>query len=119
MQTVDRAEAETVEARDGVFLTQLAAGERMSVQHYHFAAGANVPAHAHDHEQVGIVTRGALTFTVPDADDGPAEYVVAAGETYAVPGGEVHACENEGDVPAEGVDVFSPPRREARPWESD
>lgn len=105
METVDLSEREAVEAVDGVHLAQLAAGEEMSIQHFHVEPGAEVPEHSHPHEQVGYVYNGALTFIV----DGE-ELVVTADESYAIPGGEPHAAVNRGDDPVDGIDVFSPPR---------
>ena len=105
MEEVPHASRETVEAVDGVHLTQLAVGERMSVQHFHFEPGADVPEHSHPHEQVGFVASGTLTFTV----DGE-EYVVGSGDSYSIPGGEPHAARNDGSDPVSGIDVFSPPR---------
>ena len=105
METMAPADGETVEAVEGVHLTQLAADERMSVQHFHIESGATVPEHSHHHEQAGFVAGGALTFSV----DGETN-VVGTGEAVVIPGGEPHAAENRGDVPVRGVDVFSPPR---------
>lgn len=110
MQTVDRSERDVVEAVEGVFLAQLAAGDRMSVQHFHVEPGAAVPEHSHPHEQSGFVYEGELTFQV----DGE-ELVVGAGESYVIPGDEPHAAVNRGDEPVDGVDVFAPPR-ENPPW---
>ena len=105
MEEVPQAASETVEVVDGVHLTQLAAGERMSVQHFHIEAGATVPEHSHPHEQVGFVASGTVTFTV----DGE-EYVIGPDDSYVVRSEEVHLVENRGDEPVSGVDVFSPPR---------
>ncbi|WP_255148729.1 cupin domain-containing protein [Halorarius halobius] len=96
--------AET-EAISGIHLAQLAAGERVSVQHFRVDPGATVPEHDHHHEQAGFVYEGALTFRT----DGE-ETVVRAGDSYVLAGGEPHAAENRGDVPARGIDVFGPPR---------
>lgn len=106
MHAVDRAVRETVEPVEGVHLTQLAAGERMSVQQFHIEPGARIPIHDHPHEQIGYVHDGALTLL--DADE--TTLTITTGESYAIPGGERHAAENRGDVPVAGVDVFSPPR---------
>lgn len=96
---------ESTEAVPGVHLTQGAAGEKASVQRFSIEPGAEVPEHDHPHEQVGTVTSGVLTFFL----DGET-LRVGAGDTFAIPGGEPHAAANEGDVPVEGFDVFSPPR---------
>jgi quercetin dioxygenase-like cupin family protein len=105
MDHVPRGAVDAVEAVPGVHLSQLAAGEAMSVQGFFIEPDAVVPAHSHHHEQAGYVASGTLTFTVEGET-----YDVAAGETYVVPGDAEHAAENRGDVPVEGVDVFSPPR---------
>ena len=105
MQSMAPADGETVEVVDGVHLTQLAAGEHMSVQHFHIEPGATVPKHSHHHEQAGLVVKGTLTFVV-DGED----HVISPGESYVIPGDEAHSAENHADVPVDGVDVFSPPR---------
>lgn len=108
MEEVPQAANETIEVVDGVYLTQLAVGERMSVQHFHIDTGAVVPEHSHDHEQVGFVARGTFTFEV-NGD----EYVIGPGDSYVIPPGEPHRAENRTDEPVTGIDVFSPPRSDA------
>jgi len=98
-------EAEMVEAVPDVHLSQLAAGEKTSVQGYVIDAGASVPEHSHPHEQAGYAWRGEAVFII----DGE-EHVVSAGDSYVIPGDETHRVENRGDEPFEGVDIFSPPR---------
>ena len=105
MQVVPKDAEESTEAVEGVHLSMLAGAERMNVQHFDIEPGATVPEHSHEHEQTGYVTQGTLTFLV----DGE-EFEVSAGDSYAIPGDELHAAENRGDVPVEGLDVFSPPR---------
>lgn len=105
MEVRPDADDAAVEAVDGVHLTQGAAGDETSIQRFVIDPGAAVPEHDHPHEQVGTVTSGVLTFFV----DGET-LRVGPGDTFAIPGGEPHAAANEGDVPVEGVDVFSPPR---------
>jgi len=105
MDSMAPADGHTVEAVEGVHLTPLVVGERMSVQHFHIESGARVPAHSHEHEQVGLVTDGTLTFS----SEGE-EAVISSGESYVIPGGAEHAAENDGDIPVHGVDVFAPPR---------
>jgi quercetin dioxygenase-like cupin family protein len=105
MDVVPDADVEAVEAVDDVFLTQGAVGEDTSIQHFVIEPGAEVPEHDHHHEQIGVITEGALTFVV----DGE-ELVVGAGDTYVIPGGEPHAARNDGDEAVVGYDIFSPPR---------
>ncbi|MFB6195904.1 MAG: cupin domain-containing protein [Haloplanus sp.] len=105
MEISSTDDVDAVEAVPDVHLSQLAAGERMSVQGYTIDAGATVPEHSHPHEQAGFATRGRAVFLVGDE-----ERIVEAGDAYVIPGDEPHAVENRGDEPFEGVDVFSPPR---------
>jgi quercetin dioxygenase-like cupin family protein len=105
MERVSHGSAESVEAVPDVHIARLAAAESMSVQGFRIEPGATVPEHAHHQEQAGYVTRGELTFLLEDG-----EVVVGPGDSYVLAGEEVHAVENRGDEPAEGVDVFSPPR---------
>lgn len=105
MESKAPADGETVEVVEGVHLTQLVAGDRLSVQHFHVEPGASIPEHSHEHEQAGYVARGTLTFAV----DGET-HVIGAGESYVLAGGEPHAAANRGEDSVSGVDVFSPPR---------
>ena len=105
MQVVPKDAEESTEAVEGVHLSLLAGADEMNVQHFFIEPGAEVPEHSHDNEQTGYITQGTLTFFV----DGE-ELDVSAGDSYAIPGDEPHAAENRGEVPVEGVDIFSPPR---------
>ena len=106
MDTVTQSDSETVELSEGVFLTQMAIGDRMSIQHLRMEPGSRVPEHDHPHEQLGYVTRGTQTFVL----EGGEAVDVGEGESYAIPGDEIHAAENRGDGVMEAVDIFSPPR---------
>ncbi|SDM58113.1 Cupin domain protein [Halogranum gelatinilyticum] len=112
MERVTHDDVDTVAAIEGVHLTQMAAGEKMSVQEFVIDPGAAVEKHDHPHEQTGYIVEGTLTFVV----DGEEEIVVGPGDSYVIPGEEPHAAENRGDETVVGVDIFSPPRTNA-PWE--
>lgn len=58
MDVLPDADVEAVEAVDGVFLTQGAAGDETSIQRFVIDPGAEVPEHDHPHEQVGVITEG-------------------------------------------------------------
>lgn len=105
MERVGLSDRETVEAVEQVHLTQLAVGDRTSIQGFEIEAGATVPEHSHPHEQTGFVYEGELTFLV-DGEPIP----VAVGESFTIPGDEPHAAENRGESDVRGVDVFAPPR---------
>jgi len=105
MDVLPDADVEAVEAIDGVFLRQGAAGDETSIQRFVLDPGAAVPEHDHPHEQAGVITEGALTFVVDGEDR-----VVEAGDTYVIPGNEPHAARNDTDERVVGYDIFSPPR---------
>lgn len=105
MDEVPRVSRDTIEAVEGVHLTPLAAGERMSAQHFHVEPGAVVPEHSHPHEQIGYVVRGSLTFAAAGS-----EFVVGAGDSFCIPPEEPHEARNLTEEPVAGLDVFSPPR---------
>ena len=113
MDVVGSDDSAAPEVLDGVELAQLAAGERMSVQHFDIGPGAVVGEHSHEHEQAGYLFEGELVFTV-EGD----EHRVEAGDSYAIPGEAVHAAENRGDEAAVGIEIFSPPRTDP-PWADD
>lgn len=106
MDVTSTDQSRTVEVEEGVHLTQLAAGESMSIQHLLIEPGGRVPEHHHYHEQVGFVVRGEQTFVL---EDGGA-ITVGPGESYWLRGNEIHAAENRGEDVLEAIDVFSPPR---------
>jgi quercetin dioxygenase-like cupin family protein len=105
MEVVPHSARETVEAVEGVHLTQLAVGERSSVQFFHLEPDAVVPEHSHEHEQVGYITGGSGVFIVEGE-----EYPVSPGDSYHLASNEPHSLENIGDDPLDGIDVFTPPR---------
>ncbi len=96
-----------VEAAPGVQRRVLSCGKQVMVVQFRIAAGAEVPAHTHPHEQVGHVVAGRMQFRIGDEvrDLGP-------GEGYSVPGGVVHGAMGVTDVIA--VDSFNPVREDYR-----
>lgn len=70
-------------------------------------AGAEVPEHAHPHEQVVNVLEGELALTVAGE-----EHVLHAGDVVAIPGGVRHAARALGA--SRVLDVFSPVREDYR-----
>lgn len=88
---------------------RLVTGERMTLAHLRLDAGARVPMHAHDNEQLSWVVEGALRFVVGAGEAGE-EVFVGAGEVLHLPGGVPHSAEAVEDTLA--VDVFSPPRHD-------
>jgi quercetin dioxygenase-like cupin family protein len=80
-------------------------GERTLLSEVTFAADGIVPTHAHPHEQIGYVVRGAIEFTIGDR-----VVVLRAGDGYVIPGGVPHSCRAFEDSVA--IDIFSPVREE-------
>jgi quercetin dioxygenase-like cupin family protein len=112
MEVVPHSARETVEAVEGVHLTQLAVGERASVQFFHLEPGAVVPTHSHEHEQVGYITGGSGVFVVGEDED-PREgeaFPVSAGDSYHLESEEPHSLVNDTEESLDGIDVFAPPR---------
>ena len=105
MERIGLSDRDSAEPVEDVHLTALAAGEEMSLQEFEIEPGAAVPEHDHPHQQLGFIYEGELTFHSEDDT-----ITVGPGDSYSIPGEEPHAVENNGDVPARGIDIFSPPR---------
>lgn len=114
MDTLHPDAEATVAVAEGVHLTQLVVGDRMSVQHVRMEPGAEVPIHSHHHEQLGFVSLGTLTFRFEDGGEVPVE----PGGSYVLEGDEPHGAVNDGDETVLAVDVFSPPRPNPD-WQDD
>lgn len=113
--SVDRIsefEREPDEVVDGVYLSDLAAGERICMTYWLVEPGATLPTHRHHNEQIGYVIDGRLTAIVEGE-----EYGLEPGDSYVFSSGECHGAENRGDEPAVGVGILSPPRTEPR-WDA-
>ena len=106
MDVVQSDPDEEVEVEPGVYLSQLVAGEEMSIQHLRMEPGTRIPEHSHHHEQVGFVYQGEQTFVL----EGGEAVTVDTGGSYHLKSHEVHAAENRGDDELLAIDVFSPPR---------
>jgi quercetin dioxygenase-like cupin family protein len=82
--------------------------EAMTFAWWRVDAGAEVPEHAHPHEQVVNVLEGALSLTV----DGK-EMLLRAGDVVTIPGGVRHAARGLAGG-CRVLDVFSPVREDYR-----
>lgn len=107
MIRVTEDDREPREVADGVYLSDLAAGEQASMKFWRVEPGATLPTHRHRNEQIGYVISGTLTAVVEGE-----ERALTPGDSYAFPGDELHGAENRGDEPAVGIGVLSPPRGE-------
>jgi unsaturated pyranuronate lyase len=83
-------------------------GEGAMLNLIDFGPGAVVPAHSHEHEQLGIVLRGMQALVV----DGVA-HELGPLEGYVLPGGVEHSayCGPEGALV---IDIFRPVREDYR-----
>ena len=84
-------------------------GEQLTVAAVDLEPNVHVPEHRHVNEQVGFVTRGAVTMTV-----GGESRELGVGETYVIPSDIPHAAV-AGPEGATVADVFAPPRED---WEA-
>ena len=85
-------------------LSRAVHGERITMAVVELAPHSVVPEHHHPNEQLGVVLKGSMTFTI----DGERREL-AAGDTYNIPGNVRHAV-TTGPNGAVVVDVFSPIR---------
>lgn len=81
-------------------------GARMMANWVRIEPGAEVPDHAHPHEQLGLVLEGEIEMTIGDETR-----TVGSGSAYVVPGGVRHAGVG-GPAGCLVLDVFSPPRED-------
>jgi quercetin dioxygenase-like cupin family protein len=80
---------------DGVMLT-----------FFTFAPGSIVPKHSHSNEQITLVTRGAMEFTLGEETN-----VLRAGDGVCIPPDVEHTAVVL-DEPTEAIDAWSPPRND-------
>lgn len=83
-------------------------GERSTLAIVELDAGSVVPEHSHDHEQLGLVLQGTLTFRVGDETR-----TLEAGGTWRIPSSVPHEV-RVGPEGAVVVDVFAPAREDWR-----
>jgi len=87
----------------------VAQGEQLSAVLYSLAAGAVVPAHAHESEEFGQVLAGSLELDVAGRTT-----VLTAGEGFLIPGAVPHAA-RAGDDGCELLECYAPPRTPVPP----
>ena len=86
-------------------------GKEMTLAVVELAPGSVVAEHRHPNEQLGIVLRGSLTFTI-----GGERRTVGPGDTYNIPAGVPHDAIT-GPEGAVAVDVFAPVRADWKQYE--
>jgi quercetin dioxygenase-like cupin family protein len=83
-------------------------GERMMLTHVYLKAGAVVPLHSHENEQLTYILEGTLRFWIGDEGSEPID--IGAGEVLLIPSNVPHKAEALEDTL--DVDVFCPPRQD-------
>ncbi|BDD87744.1 cupin domain-containing protein [Desulfofustis limnaeus] len=83
-------------------------GTQMLLAEFRLAKDAILPLHNHPHEQIGYLVSGRLRFTI-----GGEVTLVAAGDSWCVPGGVEHGVEVLDDAVV--VEVFAPVREDYLP----
>lgn len=89
----------------GVNLDSLAVGEKSMVTKMNYVIGNYATEHTHPHEQCGYVLSGKYRMTIEEN-----EFILEAGDSYAVPGNVPHSFKvlEAGEV----IDVFTPQRED-------
>jgi quercetin dioxygenase-like cupin family protein len=87
-------------------------GERITLGVVELDPDIALPEHSHEPEQLGVVLRGSLTFTV-----GGETRELGPGGTWAIPSGVPHSAV-VGSEGAVVIDVFAPTRDDWRALES-
>ena len=94
-----------VEAINPKMRRRMVWGERLMATLIEFKAGAVVPTHQHENEQLTYCLSGTMRFTFPDR-----EIMLRGGEVLLIPGNVPHGAEMLEEVVE--MDFFSPPRQD-------
>lgn len=110
MLHVTKGDWEESEVSEGVYLADLATGDRSGMKHWRVEPGAELPAHRHHNEQIGYVISGEMT-AIAEGE----RRQLQAGDSYCFTSEELHGAVNEGDEPCVGIGFLTPPR-DAPKW---
>jgi unsaturated pyranuronate lyase len=102
MKTALLFSPQKVETSTGIHMSGFA-GEQLMTTHLLFEAGAIGASHAHPHEQLTVVLRGEMEFTL-----GEERKVLKAGEALSIPSNVIHGA--RALTEAEVLDIFTPVR---------
>ncbi len=87
-------------------VTQTFWGEKMLVSVVNLSPNTEIPVHNHPHEQVGIVIRGRIKFSIAGEIK-----TLNPGDVYVIPGDVLHGAQTF-DIPVQVMEVFCPVREE-------
>ena len=82
------------------------AGEHLQMALVDLPAGSVVEWHSHANEQMGMITKGRVIFSIGDE-----ERTLSTGDFYLIPGNVRHRVVTL-EEPAQAVDIFYPIRPE-------
>ncbi|HEX5449216.1 MAG TPA: cupin domain-containing protein [Gaiellaceae bacterium] len=87
-------------------------GEKSSLTQIELEPNIDVPEHAHENEQIGILTAGSMTFTI-----GGETREVQPGDGWVIPANVPHSV-SSGPEGAALIELFAPPRHDwaKHPW---
>lgn len=105
MKHVREGDREGRQVSEGVFLTDLASGQRSAMKYWRIEPGAELPTHRHQNEQIGYVISGELTAILEGE-----RRSLEPGDSYCFESGELHGAVNETDDPCVGIGLLTPPR---------
>ena len=90
---------------DGIEMKTLVHGERTLMATFRLAKGAQLPLHAHPHEQTGYLVSGRIRLHI----DGTS-HTCDPGDSWCIPANAEHGADILEDAVA--IEVFSPVREE-------
>lgn len=99
------------QALDGIEQKTLVHGDKTLLAEFRLQKGANLPLHSHPHEQTGYLVTGNIRLTI-----GTEVHEVLPGDSWCIPGDEIHCAEIIEDSVA--IEVFSPLREDYLPFQS-
>ncbi|MFK7738026.1 MAG: cupin domain-containing protein [Pirellulaceae bacterium] len=105
MGPIDLEREPTIQLAAGV-KAQVPHGEKIMFSRVTIEEGAEVPLHAHPHEQGGCVIEGTLQLEIEGTS-----YQLAEGDLYLIPGGAEHCASGVGGS-VTVLDVFGPVRED-------
>src|SRR5713226_6544009 len=85
---------------------QMVVGKNVMICRFHFAPNLVTPAHEHPHEQMTLIQKGRVLFTIGDE-----QKIVRAGDVLHFPSGTRHGATML-DEEVILIDVFSPIRED-------
>ncbi len=85
---------------------QMVVGKNVMICRFHFAPNLVTPAHDHPHEQMTLIQKGRVLFTIGDEQE-----IVKAGDVLHFPSGTWHGATML-DEEVVLIDIFSPIRED-------